>query len=165
MSSFTKYRVEVNGPKSDLARFAALIEAAAYGEAQDGDIPIPFASVFPDWHEAEHYRAFWITPINTENRPLFRISGDQLSFEGESRNTPPVRFLLRVSEMFPELAFHITSVTEHTMVETWHVTHGGAKLIEACLDPIREPCIWYVKDGVALGPLPDWIEQHYPLYE
>jgi hypothetical protein len=81
-------------------------------------------------------------------------------------NTPPDRFLLRASEQFPALAFHIESVTEHTMVETWFVHDGRAKLIEAFLDAIRDdPEVWYVKDGVPLGPLPDWIDQHYPLHE
>ena len=73
--------------------------------------------------------------------------------------------MLRVSEQFPALTFHIESVTEHTMVETWFVQDGRAKLMEAYVDAIREPQVWFVKDGVSLGPLPDWIEQHYPLYE
>ena len=51
------------------------------------------------------------------------------------------------------------------MVEAWFVQDGRAKLMEAFVDAIREPQVWYVKDGVSLGPLPDWIEQHYPLYE
>lgn len=93
------------------------------------------------------------------------MNGDRLTFWGESRNTPPVRFLLRISEQFPELSFEIESVTEHTMVETWFVQDGRAKLMEAFVDPIWEPQVWYVKDGVPLGLLPDWIEQHYPLYE
>jgi hypothetical protein len=63
------------------------------------------------------------------------------------------------------LSFEIRSVTEYTMVETWCVKDGRAKLMEAFVDPIREPYVWFVKDGVPLGPLPDWIEQHYPLFE
>lgn len=162
MSSFTQFTTSLNGPKADQDEFAAQIEAAALGLSRDGDIAIPFASIFPDWIETEEYRAFWISPNNGQ---LFEMDGDKLTFQGESRNTPPVRFLLRISEQFPELSFEIESVTEHTMVETWFVQDGRAKLMEAFVDAIREPQVWYVKDGVSLGPLPDWIEQHYPLYE
>lgn len=160
MSSMTQYSVEVKGPESDRLHFAGLIEAAVWGASSDGDIAIPFASIFPDWNDTEQYRAFWITP---SDRQLFQSDSNRLTFSGESRNTPPIRFFLRVSEKFPALSFEIRSVTEHTLVETWFVKDGRAKLIEAFVDPIREPCEWFVKDGVALGPLPDWIEQHYPL--
>jgi hypothetical protein len=162
MSSFTQFKATVSGHKADQEQFSALIEAAAWGLSRDGDVAIPFTSIFPDWIEAEEYRAFWITPNNGQ---LFQVNGDKLTFQGESRNTPPVRFLLRVSEQFPSLAFYIESVTEHTMVETWFVQDGRAKLMEAFVDAIREPQVWYVKDGVPLGPLPYWIQHHYPLYE
>lgn len=162
MSSFTRFTATVSGHKAEQDQFSALIEGAAWGPSLDGDIAIPFASIFPDWHESGEYRAFWISPNNGQ---LFAMEGDKLTFQGESRNTPPIRFLLRVSEQFPSLAFCIESVTEHTMVETWFVQDGRAKLMEAFVDPIREPHVWYVKDGVSLGPLPDWIEQHYPLNE
>lgn len=162
MSSFTQFKISLCGPKADQDQFSALIEAAALGLSRDGDIAIPFTSIFGDWNETEEYRAFWITPNEGQ---LFDVNGDRLTFWGESRNTPPVRFLLRISEQFPELSFEIESVTEHTMVETWFVQDGRAKLMEAFVDPIREPQVWYVKDGVPLGLLPDWIVQHYPLYE
>jgi hypothetical protein len=51
------------------------------------------------------------------------------------------------------------------MIEKWIVKGGRAKLIEAMEDAIREPEVWFVKDGVRLRPLPDWIDQSYPLYE
>lgn len=163
MSSFTQFKTTVSGPKADQDQFAALIEAAAWGLSRDGDIAITFTSIFPDWQESEEYRAFWITP--DKDRQLFQVDGDRLTFCGEARNTPPVRFLLRISEQFPALTFHIESVTEHTMFETWIVQEGRAKLMEAFVDAIREPQVWFVKDGVSLGPLPDWIALHYPLHE
>lgn len=159
--SFSEFKTTVIGPKADQDQFAKLIEAAAWGLSRDGDFAIPFASVIPNWHETEEYRTFWITPNNGQ---LFQMDNDRLTFRGESRNTPPVRFLLRVSEQFPALSFGIESVTEHTMVESWFVQDGRAKLMEAYLDPIREPEVWFVRGGVPLGPLPDWIEQHYPLF-
>jgi|ERR1019366_2070405 hypothetical protein len=162
MSSLSQYTVEVCGPKGDQDQFAAIIEAAAWGQARDGDIAIPFSVIIPDWHETEEYRAFWITPNDGR---LFQATGVRLRFEGESRNTPPVRFMLRVSEQFPALSFEIESVTEHTLVEKWGVRGGRAKLIEAFEYAIREPEVWFVKDGLRLRPLPDWIDQSYPLYE
>ncbi len=160
--SFSEFQTKVSGPKADQDQFAELIEAAAWGLSRDGDIAIPFVSAISDWHETEEGRAFWISP---KDGNLFQVNGDRLIFRGESRNTPPLRFLLRVSEQFPALSFVIESVTEHTMVETWFVENGRAKLMEAYLDPIREPEIWYVKEGVSLGPLPTWIEHHYPLFQ
>jgi hypothetical protein len=160
--SFSEFKTTVIGPKADQDQFAAMIASAAWGLSRDGDVAIPFASIFPDWKETEEYRAFWITPIGGQ---LFQMDNDRLTFRGESRNTPPVRFLLRVSERFPALSFEIESVTEHTMFETWFVQDGRAKLMEAYLDAIREPEVWYVRNGIPLGPLPDWIEQHYPLYQ
>ncbi len=160
MSSFSQFKTTIDGPKADQEQFSALIEAAAFGLSRDGDIIIPFTSIFPDWNESEEYRAFWISPANEQ---LFLMDGDRLTLCGESRNTPPVRFLVRISEQFPQLSFNVESITEHTMVETWIVQDGHAKLIDAYEDAIREPTIWYVKDGVPLGPLPCWIEKHYPL--
>ena len=162
MSSFTQFTISFCGPEVDQDQFSALIASAAWGLSRDGDIAIPFTSIFGDWNETGEYHAFWVTPNEGQ---LFEVNGDRITFRGESRNTPPVRFLLRISEQFPALAFHIESVTEHTMVEAWFVQDGRAKLMEAFVDTIREPQVWYVKDGVSLGPLPDWIEQHYPLYE
>jgi hypothetical protein len=160
MSSFSQFKITLDGPKADQDQFPALIEAAAFGLSRDGDIIIPFTSIFPDWNESEEYRAFWITPNDGQ---LFLMDGDRLTFHGESRNTPPIRFLVRISEQYPSISFQIESVTEHTMVETWFVQDGHAKLMEAFEDAIREPQVWYVKDGISLGPLPDWIKQHYPL--
>lgn len=126
------------GPKADQDQFSALIKAAAWGLSRDGDIAIPFASIFTDWQETEEYRAIWITP---KDGLLFQTGNYLLTFQGESRNTPPVRFLIRISEQYPESSFEIESVTEHTMVETWFVQDGRAKLMEAYEDAIREP--WY----------------------
>jgi hypothetical protein len=155
----------VRGRKAERDQFAAMIEAAAWGQARDGDVAIPFAAVFPDWHDTVEYRAFWITPVPDPDGLLCQSAEDRLTFHGESRNTPPVRFLLRVSEQFPELSFDIESVTEHTMIEKWIIKNGRAKLIEAVEEPIREPEVLVVKDGIRLCALPDWIDQSYPLYE
>jgi hypothetical protein len=163
MSSLSEYTVQVRGPKEDREQFAALIEAAAWGQSRDGDIAIPFASVISDWHDTDEYRTFWITP--GDDGCLFQRDGGSLVFRGQSRNTPPVRFLLRISEQLPTVSFGIESVTEHTMCEKWVVQKGRAKLIEAVEEPLREPEVWFVKDGRRVRPLPRWIDQSYPLNE
>jgi hypothetical protein len=41
MSSMSRYSVEVWGPRDDQDQFTAMIEAAVWGQARDGDIAIP----------------------------------------------------------------------------------------------------------------------------
>ena len=48
------------------------------------------------------------------------------------------------------------------MNETWIVQDGHAKLIDAYEDAIQEPQVWYVKDGVPLGPLPKQVVKPKP---
>lgn len=161
MSSMSRFTIDVIGPVEDRSRLAARIEAAAACRCNDGDTAIPFASLVADWPDTEEYRAFWITSSSEE--VLMKPDGACFRFDGESRNTPPVRLLLRLSEEFSVLSFRVRSTTDHLMCEEWLIRDGRAKLIQAVEDGVRGEAVWYVKDGIRIRPLPTWILQAYPM--
>lgn len=160
MGSISKFIVEISGPEPDRRCMIARLEAAFVGRSEDGDVIVRAAIAGAEAAEIDATPHFWLRPVDGQ---VFQETGDHSNCEGESRNTPPVRYFAEISEQFPTLMINIKSVTDFMLIERWIIAEGMAKLIDAVEDPIVEPEIWFVKDGLQLQPLPHWIDEFYRL--
>jgi hypothetical protein len=149
MANICAFTLTVTGDCIQRRRFRVALETKV-DRINKGPFGGEFVVYLPPevWGRLEYHTLFWATPTPNSSNEFIQAVGDELIIKGESKWSPPLDFLAKASQMFPDLAFEISSTIEHELYEEWVAKDGKVDQIgEELVDNQTEEVLRLVEDG------------------
>lgn len=148
MANICNYSVSVCGPTAALDELKSLLVADSELLRGQGKQPDEWLVHFdtPTWGCTE--QGFAYLDGNPSAPPPFHREDGLLRFSGQSKWTPPIEWMQRASERFPELEFSVSSTCESEHYEWWVAKAGEPELREERIyDVSRDATLYLMRGG------------------
>jgi hypothetical protein len=165
MPNICDFRILSSGEPAQLFSLQSLLERGRAGLTSRGYVILEFERLFPDDVVGRNesgqtlmvpdlYHKYLLI-FDMGGPPMARFEDGSLWLGGQSKWDSPIRFMARLSKIFPGLEFFLQGCIEHARREIWRAAKGLVWPVEdyvddSSFDGCGETNTWIIRDSVEL---------------